>query len=229
MRCGLYGKLPSKRDFIAITTPKEFLSAWEPWLQGGISASRMKLGSAWQDAFLRAPIWRFWLGGEICGGAVLGAIMPSVDGVGRYFPLTIFARAEPGDELPPPEMEAYELWLEQAENLLLSALNEETSFEALSTAFERFAAPQPGPAPPLATEGLVRTRDGTVVANASSAQFGTILADLRRLDHARLYGSATFWWTLGGEGFAPQVIVGRRMPDPYLYTGMLTGRFDETL
>ncbi len=229
MRCGLYGKLPSKRDFIAITTPREFLAAWEPWLQGGISASRMKLGATWQEAFLRAPIWRFWLGAEICGGAVVGAIMPSVDGVGRYFPLTIFARAEGGDELPPPEMETYDSWLASAEDLLLSALSEQTSFEALSAAFERFAGPEPAPAAPPATERLIRTRDGTVVANASSAQFGSVLADVRRLDHGRLYGTASFWWTLGGEGFAPQVIVGRRMPDPYLYTGMLTGRFDETL
>jgi type VI secretion system protein ImpM len=61
------------------------------------------------------------------------------------------------------------------------------------------------------------------------AQFGTVLADLRRLDHARLYATASFWWTLGGEGFVPQVMVGRRMPDPYLYTGMLTGRFGEAL
>lgn len=228
MRCGLYGKLPAKRDFIAITTPREFLSLWEPWLQGGISASRTVLGAGWQEAFLRAPIWRFWLGGELCGGAVLGAIMPSVDGVGRYFPLTIFARAEPGDELPPPEIETYEDWLTSAEDLLLSALGEGASFEALSAAFESFSGPRAEPAAP-ATPGLLRTRDGSVVAGATSAEFGTVLADLRRLDHGRLYGTATFWWTLGGEGFAPQVMVGRRMPDPYLYTGMLTGRFDATL
>jgi type VI secretion system protein ImpM len=229
VRCGLYGKLPAKRDFIAITTPREFLSAWEPWLQGGISASRVKLGAAWQEAFLRAPIWRFWLGAEICGGAVVGALMPSVDGVGRYFPLTIFARAEPGEALPPPEMETYDGWLAGAENFLLSALSEETSFEALSAAFESFSGPTPAADTQPASEGLVRTRDGTVVANVPPAQFGTVLADLRRLDHARLYGTATFWWTLGGEGFVPQAVVGRRMPDPYLFTGMLTGRFDEAL
>jgi type VI secretion system protein ImpM len=229
VRCGLYGKLPAKRDFIAITTPREFLSLWEPWLQGGISASRMKLGPGWQDAFLRAPIWRFWLGADLCGGAVVGAIMPSVDGVGRYFPLTIFARADPGEALPPPEMETYDAWLAGAEELLLSALSEQTSFDALSAALEGFAGPQPPARPAPSTEGLIRTPDGTVVADVPPAQFGTVLADLRRLDHARLYATASFWWTLGGEGFVPQVMVGRRMPDPYLYTGMLTGRFGEAL
>ena len=56
MRCGLYGKLPAKRDFIAIGAPREFLRAWEPWIQGGISASRVSLGADWQTVFLTAPI-----------------------------------------------------------------------------------------------------------------------------------------------------------------------------
>jgi type VI secretion system protein ImpM len=189
----------------------------------------VKLGAGWQEAFLRAPIWRFWLGGEICGGAVVGAIMPSVDGVGRYFPLTIFARAEPGDALPPPEIETYDAWLTSAEDLLLSALSEGATFDTLSSSFESFRGPSVPPIAGLESESLLRTRDGTVVANVPPARFGAVLADLRRLDHARLYGTATIWWTLGGDGFEPQVMVGRGMPDPYLYTGMLTGRFDESL
>ena len=44
MQCSLYGKVPAKRDFIAIGAPREFLDAWEPWLQGAISASRTTLG-----------------------------------------------------------------------------------------------------------------------------------------------------------------------------------------
>jgi type VI secretion system protein ImpM len=62
MRCGVYGKLPAKRDFVAVAAPREFLGIWEPWLQGGVAASRLKLGAEWQTVFLRAPIWRFWLG-----------------------------------------------------------------------------------------------------------------------------------------------------------------------
>ena len=73
MQCGLYGKLPTKRDFIAIKAPREFLEVWEPWMQGGLSASRHALGDNWQQTFLTAPIWRFWLGSELCGRTVLGA------------------------------------------------------------------------------------------------------------------------------------------------------------
>src|SRR6266436_1707389 len=105
MQCSLYGKVPAKRDFIAIGAPREFLNAWEPWLQGAISASRTKLGDKWQSAFLTAPIWRFWLGADICGRSVIGAFMSSLDGVGRYFPLTLFACADDKAAIPPPEFQ----------------------------------------------------------------------------------------------------------------------------
>ena len=43
MRCGLFGKLIAKRDFIALFAPKTFLAVWEPWMQGSIAASRDRL------------------------------------------------------------------------------------------------------------------------------------------------------------------------------------------
>ena len=88
MPCNLYGKLPTKRDFVAMGATRDFLDQWEPWLQSGVSASQAMLKDQWQQAFLRAPIWRFWLGADLCGVTMIGAFMPSLDKVGRYFPLT---------------------------------------------------------------------------------------------------------------------------------------------
>jgi hypothetical protein len=45
-------------------------------------------------------------------------------------------------------------------------------------------------------------------------------------NHASTYAAASFWWTLGGSDYAPQALCCRRMPDPFLYAKMLTGRFD---
>ena len=42
-------KAAAKRDFIAVGAPRAFLDVWEPWMQGGISASRHSLGEAWQE------------------------------------------------------------------------------------------------------------------------------------------------------------------------------------
>src|SRR5688572_1852359 len=124
MPCGLYGKLPMKRDFIAVDAPRGFLQVWEPWLQGGIAASRIVLGTRWRDVFLRAPIWRFWLGPEICGFPVMGSLMSSVDGVGRFFPLTAIACGEAGDAFPPPTTEPQTAWFAELEEFLLSTLED---------------------------------------------------------------------------------------------------------
>ena len=132
MQCSLYGKVPAKRDFIAIGAPREFLNTWEPWLQGAISASRTTLGDKWQPAFLTAPIWRFWLGADICGRSVMGAFMSSLDGVGRYFPLTLFACADDNATIPPPEFTSQDDWFDAAETFLMSTLDHDTNFEARS-------------------------------------------------------------------------------------------------
>ena len=89
MGFGLFGKLPQKRDFVSVNLPLAVLNPFETWLQSAVAASRSEIGRGWEDYYLVAPIWRFWLGREIFGTVCAGALMPSVDQVGRYFPLAI--------------------------------------------------------------------------------------------------------------------------------------------
>jgi len=87
---GFYGKLPSRGDFVRAGLPTDFVAAWDVWCQRMMAESRTALGEAWEAAWLQAPVWRFALPPGGCGdGAALGVWLPSVDGVGRYFPLTI--------------------------------------------------------------------------------------------------------------------------------------------
>ncbi|GBU20100.1 MULTISPECIES: type VI secretion system-associated protein TagF [Methylobacterium] len=225
MPCGLYGKLPAKRDFIALSVPGAFLRVFEPWLQAGLAASRLALREAWQPAYLRAPIWRFWLGTEVAGAGSLGAIMPSVDGIGRYFPLTLVGQAGSGGVPRPPELDPCDGWFEGAESLLLSVLTDETGFEAVAAALAACPDP-PAPPEPLSGGGVVRLRGGALVAPAA-AGLGEALGALRTPGAARLHAGMTYWWTPGGEGFAPRVASCRGMPDPAFVTGMLTGDFDD--
>ena len=74
--------------------------------------------------------------------------------------------------------------------------------------------------------GVVRLADGTMAAVATGSALSPVLAAIRAEDYARAYATASFWWTIGGEGFLPLVLVGHRMPDPYIFTGLLTGRLD---
>jgi type VI secretion system protein ImpM len=225
VRCGLYGKLPAKRDFVALAVPRGFLNVWEPWLQGGVSASRSDLGQRWQPAYLSAPIWRFWLGREVCGATVIGAFMPSVDGVGRYFPLTVLAAADAGSSIPPPEFDAQEDWFREIEGIMLSGLEDAARYEAMTAALDVVAAPSTRP-PKVEVEGLTRIADGCAVAPAPPEALSQIFAAVRAQDHEHAYATATFWWTLGGADFPPLAIAAVRMPPPHVFTGMLTGRFE---
>jgi len=226
MQCGLYGKLPAKRDFISMGASRDFLKAWEPWLQGGVSASRGLLGEQWQPAFLTAPIWRFWLGADLCGTSVIGAFMSSLDGVGRYFPLTLFACADANAAIPPPELGAQDDWFNAAEAFLMSTLDHDKTFEAITADLGGLAAPfqEFSNAPP---EDMMVTSDGTVAMPAGGRGFADLFGSMRHVDHARIYAASTFWWTIGGDGFAPVALCGRHLPDPFLFAAMLTGQFAE--
>jgi type VI secretion system protein ImpM len=223
MRCSLFGKLAAKRDFIAVSAPREFLTAWEPWMQGCVSASRDSLGDEWQQAYLTAPIWRFWLGADICGATIVGAFMSSLDGVGRYYPLTLFARADPGNAIAPPDIDAHDEWLGATEDFLLSTLGKDVTFEAIAGALDQMAAPmqQPASSPP---EGISSLRDGTMASPLGAKSFSDLFAALRSANHSSVYAAASFWWTVGGGEYQPLALCCRQMPDPFLFASMLTGR-----
>jgi type VI secretion system protein ImpM len=223
MQCGLYGKVPSKRDFIAIAAPREFLTIWEPWMQGGLSASRQSLGDQWQQAFLTAPIWRFWLGAELCGRTVLGAFMPSLDGIGRYFPLTLIAYSNEGAAIPPPEFDPQDGWFAAAEDYLLSTLEEHATFEAVTSGLEGLVKPSDD-APAARRDDTIETKGG-MVTHVNGRALPELFASLRVADHADVYASASFWWTIGGDGYQPLAMSVRRLPDPFQFTEMLTGNF----
>lgn len=233
MQCSLYGKVPAKRDFIAIGAPREFLNAWEPWLQGAISASRAALGDKWQPAFLTAPIWRFWLGADICGRSVIGAFMSSLDGIGRYFPLTLFACADDSATIPPPKFTSQDDWFDAAEAFLMSTLDHDMNFETMTT--ELGALPPPfqelpkAPAQGSAGDGngpeVLSQTIPQVLLPARGQSFSEVFSSIRARNYAKIYAGSTFWWTIGGEGIAPVALSGKGMPDPFLFAAMLTGEF----
>lgn len=89
---GFYGKLPARGDFLKEAVPPGFLEPWDGWLQALLIRGRESLGDGWTERYMTAPIWRFVLAPGIAGpSAAIGVCAPSVDRVGRQFPLSIFA------------------------------------------------------------------------------------------------------------------------------------------
>ena len=222
MQCGLFGKLSAKRDFVALSVPRDFLNAWEPWMQSCVSASRDSLGETWLESYLTAPIWRFWLGADICGATVTGALMPSLDGVGRYYPLTLLAQAPEARSIPPPDIDAHDQWFVSAEDFLLSTLDKTASFEALTQALDQLPAPNSSP-PDEIPDGLSMLAAG-VVAGPSS-EFPSLISSSRSVPPITLHciPPRVFGGRLGGGDCKPFGFCCRLLPDPSVFAKMLTG------
>jgi type VI secretion system protein ImpM len=221
MGTGLFGKLVAKRDFIAVDLPPGFLQKWEPWLQGAVTGANLTLGVKWQNAFFTAPIWRFWLGREVFGTPALGVLMPSVDGVGRQFPLCLVAPAPEGHSFRPLIQDAQAGWFHEAEDLLLSTLDDGVPFEATLQRLKAFRAPDSIFNPDL-PEGVAAIQGGLISVTTDPAQ--PELA-LRLLQYARLTRdepALSVWWTIGGEDYPPTSFAVSGLPDPTLFLRMLT-------
>ncbi|RCM11206.1 Serine/threonine phosphatase stp [Pseudomonas aeruginosa] len=142
---GFYGKLAGRGDFVSRGLPNTFVEPWDAWLASGMRASQDELGAAWLDAYLTSPLWRFAIAPGLLGGeAVTGVVMPSIDRVGRYFPLTVAcllpANADLGGLVGGDDG-----WFEQVESLLLSTLEPEAEVEAFEQAVAQLPAPPCGP------------------------------------------------------------------------------------
>lgn len=142
---GLFGKLPARGDFVRLGLPGAFVAAWDGWLQDSLAASQALLGAAWLPAWLEAPVWRFALAPGLCGGqAALGLLLPSVDRVGRYFPLTLAAVGRATDGVPAVRASS---WLDACEAAGLAALERDSPPDAVLAAMPPppdFATPQAG-------------------------------------------------------------------------------------
>lgn len=135
---GFYGKLASRGDFVSRALPQSFIQPWDQWLAAGLQSSQQHLGDSWLEAYLVSPLWRFALAPGLCGPqAVVGVLMPSIDRVGRYFPLTVAQVLEPGQPLA-TAVAGGEEWFEQVEAALLATLEPGAVLEDFEAALQPF-------------------------------------------------------------------------------------------
>jgi type VI secretion system protein ImpM len=211
---GFCGKLPARADFVIRRLPLAAVEAWHEWLQDALAAMRDALGDSWLDAYLYGPIWRFALAPGLIGtSAIAGTLMPSVDRVGRYFPLTIMLPLGSGAALA-GMVAADPGWFAAAEEVSLMALGEGTELDDLDA---RIAALVPGQ---VAAFGLALApgappSPGRVLAVDDAAFPADALAQLDR--------SASLWWTLGSERMAPVALIAQGLPAPAAFPALFSG------
>ena len=203
---GFIGKMPGHGDFVEGGGAFETRRALLDWARGGLAAGRQARGpNAFVDDFLVMPIWRFALApGLLTRAAAVGAICPSVDAVGRAFPLIIVAQM--AGVVPAQAFAAHAAWFDDAQALLLEALAPDMTAADLEA---RLPAINPvGPSPQGAVDA--------VAAAPCEIPVDAFARPVSAPDDA-----AAIWTTLGRMDGAPYGFVGA--PDAALFAALVGG------
>ena len=229
---GFYGKLPCRGDFLQRRAPQDFVDVWDTWLQEGLHESRQRLQDAWLNSYLTGPVWRFVLSAGICGsGTYAGVLVPSVDRVGRYFPLTVIAQLA-AEECPLVVACGRSGWFESAESLAIEAVAAEAldfdSFdEQVALLRERLDADAAAESSELPQ--MLRNFPGEAarwhvpLGAVDSLQSAINVYAWREM--SRAVQPLALWWTQGSGAVAPSCLVTRGLPDAHASVAMLTGEW----
>ncbi|MGA7801906.1 MAG: type VI secretion system-associated protein TagF [Gammaproteobacteria bacterium] len=218
---GFYGKLPAVGDFVSRRLPRSFLDGWDQWLQGAIAASRARLGEGWLDLYLTSPIWRFALAPGVCGPTGwAGVLMPSVDRVGRYFPMTIALSLPAG--AGPAHLPAATDWYERAEAAALSVLEQDgvgvDQFDGTVTALGTIAVPVPDDA---SIAPAAPGQQGWRLPVTGGDAFAALIPAVADVLLEQRFGPYSLWWSEGSERIDPGLLLGAGLPDGEAYADML--------
>ena len=219
---GWYGKIPSAGDFIARRVSPSFREPWDRWLQQAMAGSQRRLGAGWRDAFLSMPAWRFVLGpGVLDANAWAGLMVPSVDAVGRYFPLTVACA------LPPASLDAAATllgaarWFDEIEAIALEAIAPRADTEAIDTALaqRRFEA---------RWLALRQASDATTPSRGSKPQMQCIsLPDKAMPVFGRLCEPWSAWLAEPSEVFDRVLLLCESLPAGEQFCAMMDGHWLE--
>ena len=225
---GYYGKFPILGDFVSRWMPGEFIRIWDDWLQECLVKSREHLGSDWLDVYLTSPIWRFVLTSGTCGAtAWAGILMPSVDKVGRYFPLTLAAAIDNNLALP-DLFSSSASWFDKLEQLALTSLDHDFDLNFFDQSLQKEAL-QVVPSPARKQYTAVGKK------NNGKTSFHVEMEDLAEIDDAvihltsflmaELVSAYSFWSTHGSERVKPSLLVYEGLPPASAYAEFLSGKW----
>ncbi|MFP7675235.1 type VI secretion system-associated protein TagF [Marivita sp. S0852] len=140
---GAFGKIPAVGDFFRVNAPPGFVEPWDAWLQRCLLAGSEAHGPGWDALYMSVPIWRFCLSAGLAGAQpVIGVLMPSVDRVGRRFPLTLMTPIGDGASVVREHLVQGDAF-QSMEDIALSVLDDDVSKDALAAQLAALALPIP--------------------------------------------------------------------------------------
>ena len=235
MDVGLFGKLPSHGDFLRRRVSDMFVDAWDGWLRQCLSKSHAALGDRWVDVYLTSPAWRFVSAPGACGPtAVIGLMVPSVDRVGRFFPLTLVAEL-PDDVSLFAAASASAPFFEAAEQLLIDTLADDNiDFDRfdqrvveLGDALESIALPPPVVLDADAAATIADGAHARHIPIGDASRLGSVFEQLLAQQLSSIYGPIVIWWTEGSAMVEPSCLIAKGLPDPGAFGALLDGSWSE--
>ncbi len=211
---GFYGKVHTHGDFVLRDLPQRFVAPWDRWLRESMGASRAQLGEAWLDRYLVCPVWRFALAPGLCGEpGWVGLWMPSVDRVGRYFPLTLAAAVSPVDVTPC--FAWANDWFTRAVGLLLGALEDDFDLDRFHEDVRSLGIPTPpaGSCAPATVPWMLRA--------AHETDLGQVLCGMAPGLLAAHYAPASLWWAESAGEMGRRFLAWRGLPGPKAFSAFL--------
>jgi type VI secretion system protein ImpM len=226
MLTGLYGKLPAHGDFVTRNLNPNFIKVWDEWLQHFISTSQEQIGADWLDIYLTSPIWQFVFSpGVIDSNMWAGLIMPSVDRVGRYFPISI-VRPLPVSESVVNFALSQDDWYQQIETQCLLALDGEIDADELAAALAEYELIPSAQYQPTQNLGDF----GPMIIGLDSCDTEQIRSAMPYLLNASLVNglsSFSVWKTAGSEIIGPTLFCCQGLPPVSGIASMLDGQWQQ--
>jgi type VI secretion system protein ImpM len=230
MEVGLFGKLPSHGDFLRRRASNAFVDAWDAWLRECLPVSREVLGERWLDLYLTCPAWRFVCAAGTCGPApVIGLMVPSVDRVGRYFPLTVVASLPP-DVNPVAATRASAAFFDRAERLIIETLAmEDIDFDRFDEEIVELGEALESVFPPrVVLDAAARSilDDGSQlwqIPMSSTTDLPQVFEQLLSQRLSSLYEPLMLWWTEGSSAVEPSCLIAKGLPNPQTFVALLDG------
>ena len=236
---GFYGKIPANGDFVSRYLSAGTQELLENWVGRVMMASREQLAEKWLPTYLTSPIWRFALpAGVLSEHAYKGVFIPSVDKVGRYYPMIL---CQPTEASPLQLYCADQEWYTKAESALLPVLNDGDTLEGYISRVEALSTIT------SKAEGICHTaialEDQSSERCRESAMCLLDLFDSKQVktdsdfcpsqtvftlsDHyfQSLLPNYSLWWAYGSDDMPPSLAVCDGMPKTDRFVAMLDGNW----
>lgn len=220
---GFFGKIPAHGDFIDRNLSRSFIQVWDDWLQRSVACSQEQLGGQWLDIYLTSPIWRFVTStGAVDNQCWAGILVPSVDSVGRYFPLTIAQSINSDCSLFNFLLKQDGLF-SQLEEIGIASLQNYLDADALTEALQ------------LPDELILQTNpynSSSIISNGllsqvSEPNLSSAYADLLHQIITPQTESYSLWWAQGSQRMQPNLLHVKGLPEAQQFSAFLDGNWQQ--